>query len=328
MLFRYSLRLLMENFKNVYKILLYKAIVGIVMTALCAALILPEIMEIWDNAITQELVKKLRELFAAFFSGDEQLIKTVKDAIFSANGLVYQFGNYVLSRAKALVLATVGCIIIFLVKRFADTLCYFSVGSVINDKMGKFAETRLSMSYIENFKKACKYAVVYVPLAFLFDAISIVLVLLLLQNVNFLSALSLSVTLVVLLQCVKFTCTWHWIPSMVTDNVRVRDLFKGVQGVPKKQTGRLFSTYLVSVYCVIILNVSAALFTFGSALLLTVPISYLLFVCLHFVQYYTLKGKKFFIRLDQIAHNKDFGDSANLLDYTLTTNEEVKDTQE
>lgn len=318
MLFGNGLRLLMENFKNVYKILLYKTAVALIAIALSAAIILPEFNDIWNSTITQEIIVKLREMFALFFSGSAEWV-VAKDAVFSANGLLRQLGDLIVSRALEITLVSIGCVLIFLIKRFADALCYFAVGGVINDKMGKFAETRLSMSYLENFRKACVYALVYVPVAFVFDGTAIVVAFLLIQNVNLLFALFLSVSVIVLLQCAKFICTWHWIPAMVTDNLRLRDAMKGLQGAPKKQTGRLFSCYLTSIYFVIIFNAAAALFTFGSALLITIPTSYLFFVCLHFVQYYTLTGKKYFIRLNKIAKNDDFGDPANLLDPALTT---------
>lgn len=318
MLFGNGLRLLMENFKNVYKILLYKTAVALIAIALSAAIVLPEFNDIWNSTITQEIIVKLREMFALFFSGSAEWV-VAKDAVFSANGLLRQLGDLIVSRALEITLVSIGCVLIFLIKRFADALCYFAVGGVINDKMGKFAETRLSMSYLENFRKACVYALVYVPVAFVFDGTAIVVAFLLIQNVNLLFALFLSVSVIVLLQCAKFICTWHWIPAMVTDNLRLRDAMKGLQGAPKKQTGRLFSCYLTSIYFVIIFNAAAALFTFGSALLITIPTSYLFFVCLHFVQYYTLTGKKYFIRLNKIAKNDDFGDPANLLDPALTT---------
>ena len=314
MLFKNSLRLLMENFKNVYKILLYKVTVWLIAIALSAAIVLPEFNDIWNSEIVQEIIVKLREMFTYFFAGKGEWV-AAKDAVFSPNGLLRQLGDLIVSRALEIALVSIGCLLIFLLRRFADALCYFSVGSVINDKMGKFVETRMSMSYVENFKKACVYAVVYVPIAFLFDAVTILLAFLLLQNVNLLAALFLSVTIIVLMQSIKFTWTWHWIPGMTTDNLRFRDVFKGLQGAPKKQTGKLFSTYLVGVYCIIIVNASAALFTFGSALLISIPTSYLFFVCLHFVQYYTLTGKKYFIRLDKIATNEDYGDPASLLEY-------------
>ena len=52
MLFRNSFRLLTENFKNVYKILLYKFLVAVVAIALCSVFVLPEFSQIWNNEIT------------------------------------------------------------------------------------------------------------------------------------------------------------------------------------------------------------------------------------------------------------------------------------
>ena len=59
----------------------------------------------------------------------------------------------------------------------------------------------------------------------------------------------------------------------------------------------------------------AALFTFGSALLITVPASYFLFICEQYVNYYTMKGKKYFLTYEKIATNPDHGDSEHFFDY-------------
>ena len=77
----------------------------------------------------------------------------------------------------------------------------------------------------------------------------------------------------------------------------------------------MFSTYLVTVYVVIILNIIAAVCTFGSALLITIPASYLLFICEQYVNYYTMKGKKYFITYERIETNPDFGDSEHFFEY-------------
>ena len=50
MRFRNSVRLLMENFKNVYKILVYKLVILVVTAALTSALLLPGLMEILESA--------------------------------------------------------------------------------------------------------------------------------------------------------------------------------------------------------------------------------------------------------------------------------------
>ena len=68
MLFRNSIKLLMENFKGVYKILLYKFIVSLVAGALFAAMILPELIEVVKSTQMQSLWFDIRTLFKAFFA--------------------------------------------------------------------------------------------------------------------------------------------------------------------------------------------------------------------------------------------------------------------
>ena len=47
---------------------------------------------------------------------------------------------------------------------------------------------------------------------------------------------------------------------------------------------------------------------------ITVPASYFLFICIQFVNYYTVQGKKYFITYDRIATNRDRGDSEHFFD--------------
>ena len=61
MRFRNSLRLLMENFKHVYKLLFSKLIITVVATALCCAFVLPELIEIFSSPEVQNLGEKLKE---------------------------------------------------------------------------------------------------------------------------------------------------------------------------------------------------------------------------------------------------------------------------
>lgn len=315
MLIKNSFRLLMENFKNVYKVLLYKLIVGLVALALCSAMVLPEVFDIWENPVTQQLLAESKELIRVFFSADEEAIARLKDSVFGAGGLIEQFSSVVWSRAAEIALTTAGCVLVALVKRFADALCHFALGSVINDKMEKYAETRLSIGYVANFKKACKYALVYVPYAFAFDVAFVLVALVCLRFFGMLYALSLSITLLVVLQSLKFMWAGHWMPAMITDNKSLGKALRSMREVPVKYRGRTFSNYLVLVYGVIIINVAAAVCTVGSALLLSIPMSYMLFVCMHFVQYYTVKGKKYFIRFDTISENYARGDDANIMEY-------------
>ena len=102
---------------------------------------------------------------------------------------------------------------------------------------------------------------------------------------------------------------------MTVDSKKVFKALAYEGALEKKQIGKVFALYCITLYIVIIVNAVAAVFTFGSALLVTIPSSYVLFICEQYVVYYTLKGKKYFITYDSIVTNPDFGDRAHFFNY-------------
>jgi predicted neutral ceramidase superfamily lipid hydrolase len=137
----------------------------------------------------------------------------------------------------------------------------------------------------------------------------------LLRFLPLLAALFLSVTLIVVLQSLKLTFTSQWMPAMTTDGKPLGEAIRTTNEREKRQVRKTYCLYLVTVYLIIIINAIAAAFTFGSALLLTIPTSYLLLICEQYVNYYTMKGKKYFITYDSIATNPDYGDSEHFFEY-------------
>ena len=315
MRFRNSIRLLMENFKNVYKILIYQLVVSLITTALSVAFVLPEILHIWDSAALQEVLADGKEFLTAFFELNSTELNHWKEQLFGANGSVKGLLNLLSAMRLEIILTIIGCVFVYLLKRFTDTLCYFAIGSILNDKMATYAETGFGTAYISNLGKASLYALVYVPVVFLFDVITLAACYVMLRFLPVFAALFLSATLIVVCQSLKLTFTSPWLPAMTADNKPLREAVRYKNDIEKRQTSKVFSTYLVTVYVVIILNIIAAVCTFGSALLVTIPASYLLFICEQYVNYYTMKGKKYFITYERIETNPDFGDSEHFFEY-------------
>ena len=314
MLFRNALRLLMENFKNVYKILLYRILVTVIASALWCALILPELKSLLAHEITQELLSQVQTLFTSFFAADGAGIAAAKDQIFGANGLLTGLMEVIASKATSIVLTIIGCVAVYLVKRIAETLCYFSVGNMLNDKMSTYAETPFSASFASSLGKACRYALLYVPAVFVFDVFTIFLVLVLFMMTGLLPSLFFSVLIIVLMQSLKLSFTGRWMPAL-TNGATLREAIKGGDKVEKRVRFRIYTTYVVTVYLIIIVNAMSAICTFGSALLITVPASFLLLICMQFVNYYTVKGKKYFLTYDKIAYAPDRGDREHFFEY-------------
>ncbi len=334
MRFRNSIGLLMENFKNVYKLLIYKVVIYLVTSALCVAFVLPELLQIWESSALQEVLVDVKEFARVFFELDASNLEEAKDALFGSEGSIKGLAALLASMKLEIILTCIGCVLVYLLKRFTDTLCHFAVGSALNDKMATYAETSFGTAFVSNLGKASTYALLYVPVVFLFDVITLACCYVLLRFLPVFAALFLSVTLIVICQSLKLTVTGPWLPGMTTDNLPLKQAIRYKNEREKKQTSKMFSTYLVTVYVVIIFNVIAAICTFGSALLVTVPASYFLFICEQYVNYYTMKGKKYFITYEQIERSPDFGDSEHFFEYieeeekAATAQEEQEVTEE
>lgn len=334
MRFRNSILLLVENFKNVYRILIYKLLIMLIGTALISALLIPGLIEIFESVQFTALVESIEAFLVALVPADNAsgVLTQAKDALLGENGTLAQFAGFVAEKATGIIWTIIGCAVIYLLQRFADTLCYFSIGGILNDKMATYAESPFSSVYVTNLGKASIYSLVYVPVVFLFDLITWALAILVLTNLPILLALFLAVTIIVVCQAVKLTFTSGWLPAMVVDNKKIKDVMFKRSDEEKQQRGKVFATYVGTVYAVIILNVIGALCTFGSALLLTVPMSFFVFICVQFVNYYTLTGKKYFITYESIATNESHGDSEHFFDYMQPAQEPaqeiMEDTQE
>lgn len=61
-------------------------------------------------------------------------------------------------------------------------------------------------------------------------------------------------------------------------------------------------------------NVLCAFATFGAALLVTVPVSYLIMLCVQFVGYYTFEKKKYFLTEDTVIRPKEEKTNDNYYD--------------
>ena len=206
--------------------------------------------------------------------------------------------------------SVVGVAALYLVSRFIGGTSMLAMGTIFNDKMETYGNTRFASAYFKNLTRATLYHLVYVPVGFLYDLASLVgcwffffYAPSFLPSWGFVSVfLGLALTLLafVCLQAIKMTFISAWIPGIVTDNKGVytacRDSFRMTKGF-----GSRFSNYLVAIYLIIVVNVLCGICTIGTSLLITIPASYLLILSLQFVNYYEDTGKKYFLSYRTIS---------------------------
>ncbi|MBE7080747.1 MAG: hypothetical protein E7371_05875 [Clostridiales bacterium] len=324
MRFANSIRLLMENFKQVFKLLLYRLVIGVLGIALCCVFVLPELKEIATEPATQTLVESFKKIFLSMVSHDHGSPSDHIQAVFGENGNLKAFFDFILTLKLELLLVCLGCLLVYLLKRFADTLVYFTIGSTLNDRMATYSDTPFMTAFVGNLGKACAYAALYVPTVFVLDMATLAVCFLLLRFLPLAAALFLSVTLVVLIQSFKLTFTSPWMPAMNVDDKKLGEAIRYTSKREKRQVGKMLAMYVVTTYLILIFNGMAAVFTFGSALLITIPTSYFLLICQQYVNYYTMKGKKYFITYEKIETNPDHGDSEHFFEYIEAMEKEME----
>ena len=127
-------------------------------------------------------------------------------------------------------------------------------------------------------------------------------------------SLFLTITFIVLAESLKMTLTGFWLPAMTTGGEKIGSAMKIRGRISSPQFGKIFSVYVVSVYLILFVNVLGAISTIGSMLLLTIPASYYLLICVQYVNYYTVTGRRYFLAYDRVFADPSCGDAAHYLD--------------
>ena len=309
MRFRNAIRLVTDNFGNVYKMLLFRLVTGILFLSIAFVILSRGLHVIFESAEAQALVKIVADLFEVLGKGSPAFDDLVqfRDAFISTTG---DFFIMLAANMGSIIGSLVGVIAVYLISRCLNGTATFAVGRILNDKMEAYSRTPFSTAYFQNIGKSMLYQILYVPVSFIYDVLALAACWFFflytpsfLPSFGFLTVfvgLAFSMTAFVCLEALKLTFISAWIPSIVTDGVGVCKgcslSFKALKGF-----GGRFSNFLMAVYLIIVVNVMVALCTFGSMLLISIPASYLFLTCIQFICYYEDTGKKYFLSYRKIS---------------------------
>ncbi len=311
MRFKRSANLTVDQFAIVFKLFLYRVITGVIFFSLVYVILRLGLSVIMRSNELSRITSLIGELFRTLISGDVYELLAIRNSLHNAVvGFVQLVGEHI----DSIALSVVGVAAMYLLARFANGLALFTVGSTLNDRMSAYARTSFSAAFFKNLGKAAIYQVVYVPLAFVYDALSLLACWFFFFFIPslmpiwgagaVLASVSLTLTAVFCLQALKLTIVSSWMPSMIADGLSVGGALKGT-GKHFRDFGRRYAGFLVAVYLIVFVNVGFALFTVGSGLLLSVPTSFVFLLSMQFVNYYESTGKKYFVSRDVIASADD-----------------------
>lgn len=294
MKFKHTFHVFVDNFSITYKTLLYRLIVAALSFAMYFAVVYPFISELLDSEQFTTLVEGIKKFFELLISGhiDELNSINIRELAISAIELVK-------SRTESIVIGALVVICVHLLSRFLNGFANYGAAILVNDKMALHAKSHFLGSIISNFKGACLYNLIYVPLSLLFDLVCVIGFFFLFFFGLIFLPLAVKIFLftgfLVAMTVLKMTFTTDWLPALITGKMGQKKAIAYTFSRKNKGTASVFSNFIVITLIVMGVNIFAGLFTLGVGLLITLPASYLLYLSFEFVNYYDREELKYFI---------------------------------
>lgn len=298
MKFKHSFNVLIDNFAVTYKLLVYKLIIVVITCLLYTAIITPFVKALTQSADFIMLKEGLKEFFKILVRGEANIGNATMQVEKAFNALL----SLIEQNSGNIILGIVAMILVHTVAKFFSGLGTYAMAAIINDKMSLRANSPFVISIVKNLKTSAVYNLIYAPLSVLYDVIFYSGVFVLIFNVlalvpviNIFLEVFLFITSMIVLVSLKLTFTSDWLPSLIRGKMKQSQAMIYTLSRKNKNTFNVLSNFLVITLSVITVNVGAAMFTLGTALLLTVPSSYALLICFEFVNYYDREELKYFI---------------------------------
>lgn len=300
MKFRNTIRLLLTNFSCVWKVLLYYVICVAVFVGVCWAMMAP-IVEALKNA---NVFADLYEFFKGFFSGIEAgaVAKSLNDILSTAWDVIYSSFkfNYIFL-----------IVWILFVFPYALDLAQLAMGEILYGYMTSQVKYGFTGRFIKNIGKSCVYSLVRYFVMLPFNALSIGIIIGIIKIAalggffNILLAL-LVFAVLVMVTTLKHTFVSCWMPGIAVRDYNVFKALKQNFKLVFKKFFSIFSNYLTIIICAIALNIMFAVFTFTTSLVITLPLTALVFVIFQMVSYFTVTGMRFYVYPDMFITPQRF----------------------
>ncbi len=297
-----------------FKTLLARLCIYIFTAGLVVIFAWSAISPIVNSALFREDVKALIDTLKTFvleFLNPGTMDTSITAEVINAN--VTAITMHVYDNLNGIIWALIAIFLVWQLAVFLTSICDYTIAVNINNHMSSLIKTKFFLPLIENFKGACKYGLYMVVMLLVYNVavISICyLFALMFINAFGLFALSLIVLTFVSAIAIRFALIGHVLPKMICEDKKpltaFKECFKDLKG---KGKGNLFferfGVYFFMTILAIVINLLSAFVTFYVSLLVTVPLTIIIFKAIKFVGYYAENKKKYFINYDEIYVPKE-----------------------
>ena len=299
MIFRNTIRLLLANFSNVWKVLLYYIICIAVTFGICWAVATPIVEELTKAKVFEDL----GTFFNNFFSTPQGSVKGINEII---NNAWHVLADNAQLKFNYIFFLTW----LFVVFPFTLDLAQLALGEVLYGYMTSQVKYGFTGRFIKNIGKSCIYSLVRYFFMLILNLLQFALIVGIIKVAS-LGGLNifLAFLILVLLICFiafKYTLVSCWMPSIAVLNCNVFSALKKNFKCVFRKFFNFFSNYLTLTITAVAVNFMFCVFTFGVSLFVTLPLTAFVYVIFQMVSYFSSNGMRFYVYPDMFISPKRF----------------------
>ena len=289
MSFKNSFKLLTTNFSIVWKQLLYYVLISLFSFGIASCIFLPTVRIL----VSEGVIAQFKEIFETIYTNPRDVIQACKNATTNmVNTLSDNFSTIGLNVIFSLFFAK----IVFDILKY---MSFYNVTNIMYMKLTSNLEIGYTSNFISNLWAEFKYAIARFIYTIPFDIIYALLIYGFLSFVNgtitILIGLFLFILLFTVISALKITFFTAHATTMFEKQINPFHAFIAGNKKIAKNFLRILSNSIIVVITIIVSNLILGIFTVGSGLLITIPMSFVFLAIFNLTSYFGASGERYYL---------------------------------
>ena len=304
MIFRNSFRLLLSNFSNVWKVLVYYIICICLTLGVCYFVAEPVISKLSQAHVFENILETLNNLF-------HQTDGVIASTINSLNEIISTTWQVLTTNTQFMFNYVFFIIWIAFVLPFTLDLAQLALGEVFYGFMTSQVRYGFTGRFIKNIGKSCvyslsKYAVQFVFNVGILSLFVIVVKFFTLGNILYVLLGVLVLAGLIVVVSFKHTIFSCWMPGIaVLNSLCFKALSRNFK-IVFRRFFKIFSNYIILFLMALAFILLLCAYTFGIGLVFSLPFTASLFVAVQMVTYFNCQGMRYYVYPDTFVSPKKF----------------------
>ncbi len=291
MMYKNSFKVLFSNASLIWKILLYFILCTLIVGGLTIVCALPIINVLGKEGIWIQLTDLIKNFYSNL---------NFSDLLLNTREWLSAFMEVIATHMDSLLIYIIMFfIILFVFGSFMYGLCEVACGGVLYNAMSNNIRQGFSNSFVSNIKKSVKLQLAKLTIVFPVN-VGIAVTLFYTFGLVFYGGLVgifspfIIILVYIILSALKNAIFSSWMPNLFVSDYSVYRSFTNGFAIMSRRFLNILGGNIAVFISVVFLNVFVGVFTFGVAIIVTVPASVVFLMVFNMVAFYSSKGMRFY----------------------------------